>query len=79
MEPEQTPEQTPTPQPVPTPASVSGNVLPRQPENYYQDPEPENYGTLAAYDAYSRTYHVDGDRYVTVIGYDGPLQVTTIF
>lgn len=26
---------------------------------------------LAAYDAYSRTYHVDGDRYVTVIGYDG--------
>ena len=71
MEPEQTPEQTPTPQPVPTPASVSGNVPPRQPENYYQDPEPENYGTLAAYDAYSRTYHVDGDRYVTVIGYDG--------
>lgn len=24
-----------------------------------------------SYDAYSRTYHVDGNRYVTVIGYDG--------
>ncbi len=70
-EPEQTPDIIQTPMPVPTPASVSGNVPPRQPENYYQDPEPENYGTLAAYDAYSRTYHIDGDRYVTVIGYDG--------
>lgn len=33
-------------------------------------PEAEDYGLLVAYDEYSRTYHVDGDRYVTVIGND---------
>lgn len=48
-----------------------GNVPLRRPEDYYQEAEPEQYGTLAAWDAYSRTYHVDGDRYITVIGYDG--------
>ena len=26
---------------------------------------------MTAYDAYSRTYHVEGNRYVTVIGNDG--------
>ena len=43
----------------------------RQPENFYPDIEPENYGTLATFDEFSRTYHVEGDKYVTVIGYDG--------
>ncbi len=53
-------------------ATVSdGNIPLRQPEAYHEEPEPENYGVLAAYDAYSRTYHVEGDEYVTVIGYDG--------
>ena len=52
--------------------TVSGGNIPlRQPEDYHEDPAPEDYGTLAAYDEYSRTYHVDGNQYVTVIGYDG--------
>lgn len=43
----------------------------REPEQFYREPEPENYGTLTDYDAYSRTYHVERNRYVTVIGNDG--------
>ena len=51
--------------------TVSGNIPPRQPEQFYEDPSGENFGTLVAYDAYSRTYHVEGKSYVTVIGNDG--------
>ncbi|MCM1097632.1 MAG: DNRLRE domain-containing protein [Ruminococcus flavefaciens] len=54
--------------------TVSGNdaALPgRAPERFYEESAPENYGELVAYDAYSRTYHVEGNRYVTVIGSDG--------
>lgn len=43
----------------------------RLPQRFYEEPAPENYGDLVAYDAYSRTYHVEGNRYVTVIGNDG--------
>lgn len=43
----------------------------REPESFYKEPEPENYGELVSYDAYSRTYHAGGNQYVTVIGNDG--------
>ncbi|MCI9278833.1 MAG: DNRLRE domain-containing protein, partial [Lachnospiraceae bacterium] len=43
----------------------------REPECYHQDAEPEDYGTLVAFDDYSRTYHVEGNQYVTVLGNDG--------
>lgn len=43
----------------------------RQPENFYPEEKTENYGTLAAYDEYSRTYQVEENQYVTIIGYDG--------
>lgn len=57
-------------------ATVSdGNIPKRQPEDFYEEPEPENYGTLVNYDEYSRTYHVDGNQYVTVIGNDGSTYV----
>ena len=50
----------------------SGDLLPlRYPENFYEKPEMEDYGLLVAYDEYSRTYHVENDNYVTVIGNDG--------
>ena len=49
-----------------------GDALPRrEPETFYREPEPENYGALVSYDAYSRTYHAGGNRYVTVVGNDG--------
>lgn len=51
--------------------TVSSNVSLREPEDFYEEPVPEDYGTLVTYDAYSRTYHVDGEQYVTVIGNDG--------
>lgn len=54
--------------------TVSGgdaDVPGRLPEQFYEEEKPEDYGTLVSYDAYSRTYHVDGNRYVTVIGNDG--------
>lgn len=44
---------------------------PRLPEQFYEEEEREDYGTLVAYDEYSRTYHVDGNHYVTVVGNDG--------
>ena len=43
----------------------------RLPEAFYEEEKPESYGTLVSYDQYSRTYHVDGNRYVTVVGNDG--------
>lgn len=43
----------------------------RLPEAFYEEEKPESYGTLVFYDQYSRTYHVDGNRYVTVVGNDG--------
>ena len=43
----------------------------REPERFHEEAVPEDYGTLVSYDAYSRTYHVDGDSYITVIGNDG--------
>ncbi len=43
----------------------------RLPEAFYEEEIPESYGTLVSYDQYSRTYHVDGNRYVTVVGNDG--------
>ena len=62
------------------PGDVSGNdpVL-REPENYYPEGDEEDYGELAAYDAYSRTYltgeapaaageEAGRGSYVTVIG-----------
>ena len=49
---------------------VSGNITLREPEDFYEEPVPENYGTLASYDEFSRTYHVEGNQYVTVIGND---------
>ena len=52
--------------------AVSGGdaLVMRQPEQFYEEPEAEDYGLLVAYDEYSRTYRVDGDSYVTVIGND---------
>ncbi len=47
-----------------------GNIPLREPEEFYTEAAPENYGVLVDYDEYSRTYHVDGDSYVTVIGND---------
>lgn len=43
----------------------------RAPQRFHEEAAPENYGTLTAYDDYSRTYHVEGNHYVTVIGNDG--------
>ena len=43
----------------------------RFPERFYEEEKPEDYGALVSYDVYSRTYHVEGNRYVTVIGNDG--------
>ena len=43
----------------------------REPERFYAEEKPETYGTLVTYDTYSRTYHVEGDKYVTVVGNDG--------
>lgn len=43
----------------------------RLPEQFYEEEKPETYGTLVSYDKYSRTYHVDGNQYVTVVGNDG--------
>ncbi len=43
----------------------------RAPEKFYEEPEPENYGDLVAYDDKSRTYYAGGNHFVTVIGYDG--------
>ncbi|MCM1058094.1 MAG: DNRLRE domain-containing protein, partial [Firmicutes bacterium] len=43
----------------------------RLPEQFYEEERQETYGTLVSYDEYSRTYHVDGNRYVTVVGNDG--------
>ena len=43
----------------------------RLPESFYEEEKPEDYGELVAYDDYSRTYHVEGNQYVTVIGNDG--------
>ncbi|MBD5528485.1 MAG: DNRLRE domain-containing protein [Lachnospiraceae bacterium] len=54
--------------------TVSGGdaVTPgRLPEQFYEEEKPETYGTLVSYDRYSRTYHVDGNQYVTVVGNDG--------
>ncbi len=54
--------------------AVSGGdaVTPgRLPEQFYEEEKPESYGTLVSYDQYSRTYHVDGNQYVTVVGNDG--------
>ena len=49
-----------------------GDALPRrEPEVFYREPEPEHYGELVSYDAYSRTYHAGENRYVTVVGNDG--------
>ncbi len=45
--------------------------LVRLPERFYKEERPETYGTLVSYDEYSRTYHVEGNRYVTVVGNDG--------
>ncbi|MED9905179.1 MAG: DNRLRE domain-containing protein [Lachnospiraceae bacterium] len=42
----------------------------REPEPFHAEPEPENYGELVSYDAYSRTYHVEENRYITVVGND---------
>ena len=52
--------------------SDSDAALPgREPGQFHEEAVPEDYGTLVSYDAYSRTYHVDGDSYITVIGNDG--------
>lgn len=51
--------------------TVSGNIPMRQPEAFHAEPVPEDYGVLAAYDEYSRTYRVDADQYITVLGNDG--------
>lgn len=57
--------------------TVSGGDFPietmlplREPEQFYQDTVEENYGELVGYDIYSRTYHVNGNQYITVIGND---------
>lgn len=42
----------------------------REPEAFHAEPAPQNYGTLVSYDTDSRTYHVEGDNYVTVVGND---------
>ena len=42
----------------------------REPEAFYAEPAPQNYGTLVSYDTDSRTYHVEGDHYITVVGND---------
>lgn len=58
----------------PAAGTVSGGdaaPVRREPERFHQEAEPENYGTLVAYDSHSRTYHVEGNQYVTVIGNDG--------
>ena len=49
--------------------------LVRLPERLYEEERPETYGTLVSYDEYSRTYHVEGNRYVTVVGNDGATYV----
>lgn len=41
------------------------------PEQFYEEEKQEAYGTLVSFDEYSRTYHVDGSQYVTVVGNDG--------
>lgn len=53
--------------------TVSGGdaVVGRLPESFYEEEKPETYGTLVSYNEYSRTYHVDGNQYMTVIGNDG--------
>lgn len=59
---------------VPGEDSFLSEGLPEQsrlPEQFYEEERPEAYGTLVSYDEYSRTYHVDGSRYVTVVGNDG--------
>lgn len=43
----------------------------RLPEQFYKEEKQEVYGTLVSYDEYSRTYHVEGSWYVTVVGNDG--------
>ncbi|MDE6641009.1 MAG: hypothetical protein K2K63_10815, partial [Acetatifactor sp.] len=43
----------------------------RLPEQFYEEEKQEAYGTLVSFDEYSRTYHVDGNQYVTVVGNDG--------
>lgn len=51
----------------PEEGSVSGGDA-RAPQKFYEDPEPEDYGTLVAYDEYSRTYRTGENAYVTVVG-----------
>lgn len=50
-----------------------GDTLPAQrlPEVFYEEEKLEDYGSLVSFDIYSRTYHVEGNQYVTVIGNDG--------
>lgn len=60
-------------------AAVGEDVIPaeelpaetRLPEQFYEEEKQEVYGTLVSFDEYSRTYHVDGNQYVTVVGNDG--------
>ncbi|MBQ8821182.1 MAG: RHS repeat protein, partial [Lachnospiraceae bacterium] len=55
---------------IPEIITVSGNTPVREPEDFYEKPEVENYGELVSFDEKSRTYKTGERSYVTVIGAD---------